>query len=217
MEVTDQCRNMVEQQIRTWEVLEDRVLDLYYKVPRAGFVPEGMESLAWSDMQLPIGHDQAMLEPKVEARMLQELSPQLTESVCHVGTGTGFFAALLGNLCGKLTTVEIVPELAEAARARLAEHGVSSATVVEGDGLAEGGLPGGPFDAIVLTGSVPSVPERLLGSLTASGRLIAPVGTSPVCTVRAVRRAEHATVTEDLFETWVPQLANAPGADGFTF
>ena len=216
MEITAQCRNMVEQQIRTWEVLEDRVLDLYYEIPRDSFVPEGLRQMSWSDMQLPFGEGQVMLEPKVEARILQELSPELVEAVCHIGTGTGFFAALLSKLCGKLTTVEINPSLAEAAKKRLEEHQVKNATVVACDGLAKDAIPGGPFDAIVLTGSVPTMPESLLGSLTSSGRLLVPVGTMPVLTVRLVRRTPASTISEDLFETWIPPLQNAPAVGGFS-
>ena len=217
MEISAQCHNMVEQQIRTWEVLDERVLDLYYEIPRDDFIAEGMESLAWSDMQIPTGFDQVMLEPKVEARILQELSPELVEVVCHIGTGSGFFAAMLSRLCGELTTIEILPQLADSARKRLDEHGVRNATVVEADGLADGAIPGGPFDAIVLTGSVQEIPERLLGCLTSAGRLVAPVGTWPLCTVRMLRRTPSATVSEDFFETWIPELQNAPQPSGFTF
>ena len=210
------CRNMVEQQIRTWEVLDDRVLDLYYDIPRVDFVPEEHRGMAWADAQLPIGSGQVMLEPKVEARMLQELAPSLVDKVAHVGTGTGFFAALLSRLCGSLTTFEIMPPLAEDAGRRLAEHGVTNARVVCADAL-DGPLDGAPYDAVVLTGTVPEVPDSILESLGEHGRLVAPVGSEPVCTVRRVTRAGSRRLDEDLFETWVPWLENVKRPSGFFF
>lgn len=217
MTVTAQCRNMVEQQIRTWEVLDERVLDSYYDVPRDAFVPPDLTQLAFVDTQLPIGYGQMSLEPKVEARILQELGPHPNEKILHVGTGTGYFAALLGKLCGMLVTVEIIPQLAKAAEQRLAAHGLSNVRVLQADGLAAGSVDGGPFDAAVLTGSVPVVPTTLLEHLTEGSRLVVPVGEYPVSTVALFRHTHGTLIREDLFDTWVPPLANAPTTSHFDF
>ena len=207
---------MVEQQIRTWEVLDDRVLDLYYEVPRAAFVPAAQRALAHADVQVPLGGGAAMLEPKVEARLLQEARPRLVENVLHVGTGSGYFAALLAKLCARLVSVELDPALAERARGLLAAHGLRNAEVVEGDGLA-GGIEGAPFDLVVLTGSVAKVPGTVFALLAPEGRVLAPVGTAPVCTVQRLRLAEDRLVAESLFDTWIPPLANGPATGGFRF
>ena len=212
MSIPVPLRNMVEQQIRTWDVLEDRVLDLYYELDRTAFVPPELGQLAYTDMQLDIGHGQCTLEPKVEARILQAAVPALTDNVLHVGTGTGFFAALLGRLCGKLTTYEIVPELAAAARRRLAAHAARNVEVVAGDGLAA--AADASYELIILTGSVPEVPKALLARLAAGGRLLAPVGSEPVCSMQLLRQGAS---RQDLFETWIPRLRNAELAPKFEF
>ena len=213
MRASAPLRNMVEQQIRTWDVLEDRVLDLYYQVDRTDFVPDGVQKLAYTDMQLDIGHGQSMLEPKIEARVLQAAVPSLVDNVLQIGAGTGFFAALLSKLCGKLTTFEIIPELAEAADKRLAKHGVRNVTVVAGDGL-EIPVDDSTYDLIILTGSLPEVPKALFELLAPAGRLLAPVGVEPVCSMQLLR---HGANRQDLFETWIPQLQNADPSSKFEF
>ena len=216
IEISTQRRNMVEQQIRTWEVLEDRILDLYYTYERPDFVDSASTDLAYADLQLPIGDDQVMLEPKTEARILQELAPRLIENILHIGTGSGFFAVLLSQLCSSLTTIEINPDLAERARKRFENLNIRNIQIVIADGLA-GSPPAPPYDAIVLTGSIPIVLPKLLTALTSDGRLLAPVGVPPVCTVRRLRKMPGGVVSDDLFETWIPQLTNSHTPKAFTF
>ena len=208
--------NMVEQQIRTWDVLDDAVLDLYYELPRADFVPAEHRALAYADAPAPLPGGACMLEPKVEARLLQEAQPQPGETALHVGTGSGFFAALLAKLCARLVTVELDEALAQRAKELLERHGLRNATVATGDGLA-GAIDGGPFDLIVLTGSVPAVPAAVLEQLTAEGRVLAPVGVAPVCQVQLLRPAGGQWTATSLFDTWIPPLRNAPAAGGFDF
>lgn len=217
MSVKIQCRNMVEQQIRTWDVLDDRVLDIYYELPRDYFLPRASAKLAYSDMQAPIGHGQVCLEPKVEARMLQELAPQPNEKILHVGTGSGLFAALLGKLCGNLVTVEIVPELAQNAAALFKRHHINNATVVTADFFAAAQIEGGPFDAAVFTGSLPIIVPAMLEQVAETGRVLAPIGSEPIATVELLRRVDGTISREELFDTWVPPLRNVPQPSSFSF
>ncbi len=207
---------MVEQQIRPWEVLDDRILNLYYDLPRDAFVAPELRTLAYSDMQLPCGEGQLMLEPKLEARMLQELAPQEHERILHIGTGSGFFAALLGRLAAQVTTVEIRPALAQAATERLRSARADNVEVATGDGFGE--FPArGPYSAVVLTGSTPVLPEQLFDRHAPGGRMLALVGTEPVATLqRAIRLAERSRI-DSFVEAWAPPLANAPRPSRFVF
>jgi protein-L-isoaspartate(D-aspartate) O-methyltransferase len=216
--------NMIEQQIRPWEVLDPAVLSLLAAVRREDFVPPALRSLAFVDTQVPLlpGRPDGpqMLEPKVEARLLQELQVQRHEKVLEIGTGSGFMAALLGHRAMHVHTLECVPELAARARVNLAAAGVANVTVHEVT-PAEGarGLPGeAPFDVIVLSGSVAEVPRELLAQLKVGGRLAAIVGDEPVMHARLVRRAGEAAWSEtDLFETVAPRLAGFPEPTRFRF
>jgi protein-L-isoaspartate(D-aspartate) O-methyltransferase len=216
--------NMIEQQIRPWEVLDPAVLSLLAAVRREDFVPPALRSLAFVDTQLPLlpGRPDGprMLEPKVEARLLQELQVQRHEKVLEIGTGSGFMAALLGHRAMHVHTLECVPELVERARANLAAAGVANVTVHQVT-PAEGarGLPGeAPFDVIVLSGSVAEVPRELLAQLKVGGRLAAIVGDEPVMHARLVRRAGEAAWSEtDLFETVAPRLVGFPEPGRFRF
>ena len=208
---------MVEQQIRTWEVLDDQILDLYYQVPRDAFVPENHTSLSYADLQLPIGHSQHMLEPKVEARMLQHLAASADEKVLHIGTGSGFFAALLSKRAKRVTSWEIVSELADAARAKLAAHKITNCEIVTGDGLADAAIETTKYDALVFTGSVQRLPDNVWERLTLGGRVLAPVGIAPVCCVKLFVRSGTSTASKDLFDTWIPPLVNGPHLDRFSF
>ena len=209
--------NMIEQQIRTWEVLDQNILSLLSVVKREDFVPPAYRSMAFVDTQVPLPDGQSMLEPKVEARLLQELGVQRHERVLEVGAGSGYMAALLAHRAQHVTTLELHPELARMAAANLKRAWVLNATVVEAD--ASAGLPvEGPFDVIVLSGSVAEVPRLLLAQLKPGGRLVAVVGQLPIMRAVLVTRgseAGHSTV--ELFDTVAPRLAGFGEPNRFTF
>jgi protein-L-isoaspartate(D-aspartate) O-methyltransferase len=209
--------NMVEQQIRPWEVLDQRVLDLLHQVKREEFLPSRYRSLAFVDMEIPIGHGETMLAPRMEARMLQDLVLKPTDRVLEVGTGSGYMTALLARCCALVYSVDIVPEFAQAASARLAAHGIVNATLETGD-AARGWERHAPYDAIVLTGSLPLLPEAFQSSLAPGGRLLAIVGEPPVMEARLVTcAAVGAFSTIGLFETCVAPLRNALQRERFAF
>jgi protein-L-isoaspartate(D-aspartate) O-methyltransferase len=208
--------NMVEQQIRTWEVLDQDILDLLFTVRREDFVPPAYRSLAFADLELPIGHGERMWAPKLEARVLQSLKLRPQESVLEIGTGSGYFTALLASRSRDVTTVEIEPELAASAAARLARHGFGQVRREIGDGAR--GFGSAMYDVIVLTGSTPLLPERFVAQLKPNGRVFAIVGEAPVMTARLVAwTAPGSRVTTDLFETVVAPLRNAAAPDRFKF
>jgi protein-L-isoaspartate(D-aspartate) O-methyltransferase len=208
---------MVEQQIRTWEVLDQDVLDLLYAVPREDFVPSACRNIAFSDLEIPLGEGERMWPPKLEARVLQELAVQRSERVLEVGTGSGYLTALLAHRAAQVYTVEIRPALAEFGRANLARHGRDNVVAEVGDGAF--GYPNwAPYDVIVLTGSTPLVPQSLLDSLAPGGRLFAVVGDAPAMAARIFTCvAPGAIRTMDLFETVVAPLANCAQPSRFTF
>ncbi len=212
--------NMIEQQIRPWEVLDPNVLQLLATVKREDFVPPALKALAFVDTQVPLAGGQAMLEPKVQARLLQELQVQRHEKVLDIGTGSGFMAALLAHRAQQVFTLECDPALAKTARDNLRRNGVVNATVVECSAAAGAqGLPSeGPFDVILLGGSVAEVPRELLQQLKVGGRLAAIVGQEPVMVARLYRRAGDAAWSEtDLFDTVAPRLAGFPEKPRFVF
>ncbi|MBI2294719.1 MAG: protein-L-isoaspartate O-methyltransferase [Betaproteobacteria bacterium] len=209
--------NMVEQQIRPWEVLDQQVLDLLFRVKREDFVPSQYRSLAFADMEIPIGHGETMLAPRIEARMLQELALQPEDRILEVGTGSGYMTALLASLGGHVHSVDIVPEFTKTAGAKLAAHGLTKVTLETGD-AARGWNQHGPYDAIVLTGSVPLLPEAFPKSLKPGGRLIAVVGEAPVMEARLITRiAAVAFSSAGLFETCIAPLKNALQPERFVF
>jgi protein-L-isoaspartate(D-aspartate) O-methyltransferase len=208
---------MIEQQIRTWEVLDQDVLSLLSVVKREDFVPPAYRSLAFVDTQVPLPHGQSMLEPKVEARLLQELAVQRHERVLEVGAGSGYMAALLAHKAQHVTTVEILPELAHLASENLKRAWVMNATVVAADASA-GLTVDGPFDVIVLSGSVAEVPRALLSQLKPGGRLTAVVGQLPIMRAVLMTRghdAGHASV--ELFDTVAPRLVGFGEPSRFVF
>jgi len=208
---------MVEQQIRTWEVLDQDVLDLLYVVPREEFVPEKHRALAFSDMEIPIGEGERMWQPKMEARVLQELSVRKTDRVLEVGTGSGYLTALLSHRAARVHSVEIKAALAEFGRANLERHGADHVTLETGD-AARGWPQHAPYDAIVLTGSTPLLPRSFLESLAPGGRLFAVVGEAPAMTARLVlATAPGAWRTAELFETVIQPLVNCERASRFRF
>ncbi|HEY2338554.1 MAG TPA: protein-L-isoaspartate O-methyltransferase [Burkholderiales bacterium] len=209
--------NMVEQQIRTWEVLDQEVLDLLYLVPREEFVLPQHRDLAFSDLELPIGEGEKMWTPKLEARVLQELAPKKHDNVLEVGTGSGYLTELLAHRAGHVHSVEINPKLAELGRRNLSRHGADNITLHFGDG-ARGWPRHAPYDVIVLTGSTPVLPRALADSLAPGGRLFAVAGEAPAMSARLVTWAApgacHAT---DLFETVIAPLVNAERPPRFRF
>ena len=208
--------NMVEQQIRTWEVLDQRVLDLLFAVKREDFVPAAYKSLAFADLELPLPNGARMWTPKMEARVIQELTLKSNDRVLEIGTGSGYLTALLASDAGDVTSVEIDPDMAADARAKLLRLGFSNVRTEVGDGAR--GFGNDTYDVIVLTGSTPLVPERFFEQLAPGGRAFAVVGELPVMTARLVRSdAPGARVAIDLFETVVAPLRNALTPARFEF
>jgi protein-L-isoaspartate(D-aspartate) O-methyltransferase len=208
--------NMVEQQIRTWDVLDQEILDLLFAVKREEFVPAAYRTLAFADLELPLANGQCMWAPKLEARVLQALTLKRMESVLEIGTGSGYFAALLGRRAAHVTSVEIDPGMSARAAAILARYGVANVRCEIGDGARGWGSE--QFDAIVLTGSTPLLPESFFRQLKPGGRIFAIVGDLPVMTARLVHwTAPGSRVTTDLFETVVAPLINAAAPARFRF
>ena len=201
--------NMIEQQIRPWNVLDAGILALLALVRREDFVPPAYRGLAFFDVEVPLGDGQVMLAPRVEARLLQEAQVHRHETVLEVGAGSGFMAALLAHRARSVVSLEIRPELVELATENLRRAGAINASVRQGDGA--GGLPGeAPFDVIMLSGSVAAVPQALLDRIKPNGRLLAIVGNEPMMSaVRITRLAERSFRTEALFDTVAMRL------DGF--
>jgi protein-L-isoaspartate(D-aspartate) O-methyltransferase len=209
--------NMVEQQIRPWEVLDQDVLDLLYVVPREEFVPEKHRRLAFSDLEIPIGEGEGMWAPKVEARVLQELNVRKTDRVLEVGTGSGYLTALLSHRASHVYSVEVKPKLAAFGRSNLERHGAENITLEIGD-AAHGWPSHAPYDVIVLTGSTPILPGVFVEQLAPGGRLFAVVGEPPVMTARIVSAAvPGAWRSTDLFETVIAPLVNAERPPRFRF
>ena len=209
--------NMVENQIRPWEVLDQQVLDLLYVVKREDFVPAAYRTLAFSDLEIPIGRGEHMWQPKIEARVLQELAVKPSDQVLEIGTGSGYFAALLAHRAKHVYSVEIDPELKASAEAKLRQAGVANVTVELGDG-ANGWNKRAPCDVIVLTGSTPMLPPQFLQQLSVGGRLFAVVGNPPVMAARLVTcTGVGAYDTIDLFETSLAPLAHALAGERFKF
>jgi protein-L-isoaspartate(D-aspartate) O-methyltransferase len=210
-------RNMIEQQIRPWEVLDQDVLSLLAVVKREEFVPPAYRALAFVDTEVPLPGGQCMLAPKLEARLLQDLALQRHEHVLEIGAGSGHMAALLAHRAERVTTLEILPQLAELAAANLRRAGVANARVVDADGAP--GLPdAAPFDAIVLSGSVASVPQHLLDQLKVGGRLIGIVGSEPIMRATLVTRVgEREFRSVDLFDTVAPRLVGFDEPPRFKF
>lgn len=209
--------NMIEHQIRPWEVLDQDVLDLLYAVKREDFVSAAYRMLAFSDMEIPIGQGEHMWQPKMEARVLQELAVKPTDRVLEIGTGSGYFAALLAHRAQHVYSVEIHPELKASGEASLRRTGVANVTVELGDG-ARGWTRHAPYDVIVLTGSTPVLPQQLLQQMKVGARLFAVVGNPPVMAARIVTcTGEGIHRSIDLLETSIAPLSNAVAGERFSF
>ncbi|MEO5658634.1 MAG: protein-L-isoaspartate O-methyltransferase [Polaromonas sp.] len=222
--------NMIEQQIRPWEVLDSHVLSLLALIRREDFVPPACKALAFVDMEIPLppqhNPSQCMLAPKIEARVMQDLAVQKHEKVLEIGTGSGYMAALLAHRAQQVITLEIEPALVETARRNLQKAGIYNAEVRLGDGaaanlpeaLSDNGAPSGPFDVIVLSGSVAEVPASLQGLLKVGGRLSAIVGFEPMMRATLITRVgEDAFRTTQAWDTVAPRLLNFPEPSKFTF
>ncbi|MCX7174904.1 MAG: protein-L-isoaspartate O-methyltransferase [Proteobacteria bacterium] len=209
--------NMIEQQIRPWEVSDQGVLDLLFVVKREEFVPQAYRLLAFADIEIPLGHDACMLPPRIEAHALQALHVGKTDKVLEIGSGSGYMAALLAAHASHVWSVDIVPELTEMARANLKRQDIGNVTLETGDAVL--GWPAhGPYDVIMVSGSVPFVPPELLAQLRVGGRLFAIVGETPAMQAQLiVRTGDDAYTSASLFETVVPALANAPQPARFAF
>jgi protein-L-isoaspartate(D-aspartate) O-methyltransferase len=217
--------NMIEQQIRPWDVLDLDILELLGRVRREEFVPLAHKALAFVDMRIPLTGkaDEAdrngwcMLEPRVEARMLQDLKVQPHEKVLEVGAGSGYMAALLAQRAQRVISLELKPELVQLARANLQRAGITNVDVREGDG-SQGIAGEAPFDVIVLSGSVFEVPPALLAQLKVGGRLGAVTGTEPVMRATFITRTSEANYTTALpWDINEPRLANFPEPSRFSF
>ena len=221
--------NMIEQQIRPWEVLDAQVLALLAVVRREDFVPLACKALAFVDMQIPLPPEhnpsQCLLEPKVEARILQDLAVQKHEKVLEIGTGSGYMAALLAHRAQQVISLEIEPALVDAARRNLQKAGIYNAEVRLADGAAnlaeavsDNGPLRGPFDVIVLSGSVAEVPASLLDLLKVGGRLSAIVGFEPMMRATLITRvSKEAFRTTQAWDTVAPRLLNFPEPSKFVF
>ena len=213
--------NMIEQQIRTWDVLDTEILDLLHVVRREAFVPEAVRSLAFVDTEIPLPGGENMLPPKFEARVLQEVAPRKHETVLEIGAGTGYMAALLAHRALHVTTVEISPELKAMAEKNLADYGVGNVDVVLGNGAFgwEGsGQFTAPYDVIVISGSLPVLPDAFLRQLKVGGRLLCVIGERPVMEARLITRtSETGFHTRNLFETSVTPLRQAVHPSHFKF
>ncbi len=213
--------NMIEQQIRTWDVLDNDVLQTLVAVRREAFVPPAYQSLAFVDAEIPLPCGQNMLSPKLEARLLQEAQPGRDELVLEIGSGSGYMAALLARHARHVVTVEIEPELKALAEQNLKAYGVDNVTVEAGDG-ARGwtgrGKQSAPYDVIVLSGSVPVLPDAFLTQLRVGGRILAVIGDAPAMSAcRITRTSQDAWDTEKMFETSIAPLRNADRPSTFRF
>jgi protein-L-isoaspartate(D-aspartate) O-methyltransferase len=215
---TEQARfNMLEQQIRPAEVLDPRVLDLIAQTPREMFVPEAYRELAFSDINIPIGHGQVMMKPIMEGRLLQALDIRPNDNILEIGTGSGYLTALLAHLGKQVQSIDIETEFLNRAKQALTAQGIDNVSMVEGD-AARGWDQGAPFNAIAITGSLPILPKHFQHSLAAGGRMVAIVGQSPVMEVQLITRlADNQWSTKALFETDFPALLNAEQPPQFIF
>ncbi len=215
---TEQAReNMVKQQLRTWDVLNSKVLDMVTELPREDFVPEQYHELAFADTEIAIGHGQKMMTPKVEARILQALDIQPTDNILEIGTGSGFLTACLARMGGKVTSLDIEPDFTAKTTQLLQKHGIDNVKLATGDGL-EAAQEQGPFDVIVLTGSLPKINEKLTRQLNMDGRLFGVAGDSPAMEAILITRVgDYQWREEALFETDLERLEAPDSAPQFVF
>jgi protein-L-isoaspartate(D-aspartate) O-methyltransferase len=209
--------NMVEQQVRPWNVLDFTVLDILNQVPREDFVPEAYRNLAYSDIAIPIGHDEEMLHPKYQGRILQELQIKPTDIALEVGTGTGYLTALMAKMAEHVYSVDIEPDFLKTAALNLSKQNIINVTLEEGD-ASRGWTDHGPYDVIAVTGSIDEVYDELKANLKVGGRLFAIVGESPTMEAMLYTRTGENTWEEvAIFETDIARLQNATKPQEFEF
>ena len=213
--------NMIEQQIRPWEVLDQDVLNLLFQVKREDFVPLAYRAIAFTDMEIPLGEGQFMMAPKMEARIVQELAPGATERVLEVGTGSGYLTALLASRAAAVTSIEYFDAFSRNAASNLARANITNVSLKVGDAARSPAAfigAGEKFDVIVLTGSVPTLPEVYLDALAENGRLFAIVGDAPAMKATLFTRTSvSAYASAEIFETVFPLLINAQQPSRFAF
>jgi protein-L-isoaspartate(D-aspartate) O-methyltransferase len=213
--------NMIEQQIRTWEVLDPAVLQLLNDVPREKFVPAEYQGLAFADIEIPLGEGQSMLSPKLEGRILQALNIKKTQTILHIGTGSGYFTALLANLARQVISLEVNKEISAQAANNLAKNNIKNVTLLVADGVF--GRPNDKqcyehYDVIVYTGSSPVEPTGVRQQLNIGGIMFIVLGQAPVMQAALIQRVSETGYTQDvLFETCIPELINASQAQQFEF
>jgi protein-L-isoaspartate(D-aspartate) O-methyltransferase len=211
--------NMVEQQIRTWEVLDQQVLQVMLHTPREDFVPAAYRALAFADTNIPLGQGQVMMIPSVEGRLLQSLALRKTDKVLEIGTGSGYVTACLAKLARQVESVDIMPGFVDGAARKLAAQGIGNVMLGSGD-ASEGWRNGTQYDAIAVTASVPVIPESYKKALAINGRLFVIVGDAsmPIMSAYLVTRVtENQWIQESLFETSIPPLVNAKKPRTFVF
>jgi protein-L-isoaspartate(D-aspartate) O-methyltransferase len=209
--------NMIEQQIRTWEVLDPNVLQLLHDVPREHFVAEAYQGLAFADIEIPLINGQSMLSPKLEARILQSLTLKHADEVLHIGTGSGYFTALLARMTKHVTSLDIDAELSATAAFKLVENDIHNVSIELANGI--NGFPAKqPYDVIVFTGSSPVEPPEVREQLKVGGVMFIVLGSAPAMQATLIHRVSETAYRQNiLFETCIPELENAPQADRFVF
>ena len=208
-------RQMVRQQVRTWDVTDDRILDVLKSLNRHDFVPADYRDLAYAETRIPLPCGQEMMRPLIEGRLLQTLSPTDSESVLEVGTGSGYLTACLASLARSVVSIDIFPELVELGQSNLAAADIENVDVQQMDVTER--LPEGTFDVIAVTGSMADFDERLLDALSPGGRMFVVVGDAPVMEARLITRTDAGTTTDVLFETDLKTLVNAERRSSFAF
>ncbi|HHJ17775.1 MAG TPA: protein-L-isoaspartate O-methyltransferase [Gammaproteobacteria bacterium] len=209
--------NMIEQQIRPWDVLDDRVLAALAAIPREDFVADAYRALAFSDISIPLAHDQVMMPPKLEGKLLQALQIEVGDRILEIGTGSGYLTACLAQLGDSVHSVDLYDDFTEQAQARLEQHGILNATLATGD-AAGGWEADSGFDAIAVTGSLPVLHQGFHQLLNPGGRLFVIVGKPPIMQALLITRiGDKEWNQESLFETSIPALLNAPEPEVFSF
>jgi len=209
-------RQMVEQQVRTWDVFDSEVLNAFGSIARDMFVPSDLRDVAYADAEIPLPHQQCMLRPSLAGKLIQALDIKATDDVLEVGTGSGYLTACIAGIAGTVTSIDIYDDFVQSAKERLADCGIENVTLQQMDAMSE--LPPGRFDAIALTGSVDQLEERFIAALKPGGRLFAVTGAAPAMTATLVTAgADGAVTTEELFETNIPPLVSDKEQAVFSF
>ncbi len=217
MNIEQARHNMIEQQIRTWEVLDQDVLNLLNDIHREDFVPESYRNLAFADIRIPIGHDQSTMMPKVEARLLQSLDLQGTESVLEIGTGCGYLTALLANAADTVKSIDIYPDFIESVKNKLFKTGINNVEL-ECIDIYSFFENANTYDVVVVTGSLPKMDDRFLNLLNSDGKMFIIVGESPAMEAQLIRTTTSSSwSSESLFETDLPALIGAERKETFEF